>query len=127
MSEPINLETLGSAKGVFGAVQWTSDSTVHSSIKPPRMTAYTGFKKEERAIRLMKTADALTLASAAILHLESDHRPEFRTTEFPIDSLVIHGQKYSLLTSYNNVAALLDNSIDYDIKELTLQISLVAP
>ncbi|HAC33289.1 MAG TPA: hypothetical protein DCF45_02095 [Gammaproteobacteria bacterium] len=127
MSEPISLETLGSEKGVFGAVQWASDSAVNSSIKPPRMTAYTGFKMKERAIRLMKTADALALASAAIMHLETDHRPEFRTTEFPVDSLVIHGQKYSLLTSFNHVAALLDNSLDYDIKDLSLKISLVAP
>lgn len=126
MSEPISLETLGALPGVFGAVRWSCDSANDSSIRPPKMVKYVGFKREERALRLMKTADALALSSSAILHLETDHRPEFRTTEFPVDTLIVHGQKYSLLVSFSHVAALLDNEFDYDIKELSLKISLVS-
>lgn len=126
MSEPISLETFGTLPGVFGAVAWTCESATESSIRPPKISRYVGFQKEERATRLMKTADALALSSSAILHLETEHRPEFRTTEFPVDTLIIHGQKYSLITSFGHVAALLDNEIDYDIKDLSLKISLVS-
>lgn len=73
----------------------------------------------------MKTADALALSSSAILHPETEHRPEFRTTEFPVDTLIVHGQKYLLLTGLGHVAALLDNVVDYTIKNLSLQFSLV--
>lgn len=126
MSVPISLETFGTLPGVFGAVSWSCESASDSSIRPPMMVKYVGFKREERAQRLMKTADALALSSSAILHLETEHRPEFRTTEFPVDTLIVHGQKFSLLTSFGHVAALLDNELDYDIKDLSLKISLVS-
>ena len=112
MSEPISLENFCTLTSVFGAVSWRCDSARDSSIRSPMMVKYVGFKREERARRLMKAADALALSPIAILHLETEHRPEFHTTEFPVDTLIVHGQKFSLLTSCGHVAALLDNEPD---------------
>lgn len=125
MSKPLTLDDLVATEGVVGAVTWQEPLPGTSKVHPPQVKKFAGFKKEERAYRLMMTAEALVSAVSAIVHLSLEHRPEFRTTELPVDSIIIHGQNFSLIAGFDNVAAIIDNSVSVDFRELSRKIALV--
>lgn len=125
MSMPLMLEDLLAERGVVGAVSWVSSATGLARAAPPKLRKFVGFRRQERAERLMLTAEAIGLSVTAVLHLEAERREAFRTTELPVDAVVVHGQKYSLVLGLGQTAALVNNSAEYDINAISRKLALV--
>jgi hypothetical protein len=126
MSQAIKLQDLMEVDAVFGAVRWQESKLGKAVAYPPRLVEYVGFQNEERARHLMLSCEAMGLSIKGVMEMDYyDDRARFRTTVMPVDSFLIHGQKYSILCTLNRVAALLDNAVRYDVQALSLKLVLV--
>mgnify|MGYP001261762511 CR=1 FL=1 len=126
MSQPLKLQDLMDVPAVFGAVRWQESLLGKAVAYPPRLIEYVGFQNEDRARHLMASCEAMGLSIKGVMEMDFyEDRARFRTTVMPVDSFLIHGQKYSILCALNRVAALVDNTVRYDVQELSLKLALV--
>ena len=84
-----------------------------------------GLESEERARHLMLAAEAYGLSVRGIAQLNYEFREDFRQNISPLDSIYIHGYKYSMLAAWNSVAVLVDNSVKVDIEALPQSLVMV--
>ena len=71
-----------------------------------------------RAERLVNNAEVAGMSVMGVGMLNKTNNPGDKRNVFPIDSYYINGQDTSMIATFNRVAVLLDNSVDYEVREI---------
>lgn len=125
MAQPNTLHDLMKTRGIVGAIRWRDAEVGKAGAAQPVLLEQLGFPSESRARHFMLAAGAYGHCVQAIAQLNVEFREDFRENISPLDAIYIHGYKFSMVASWNRVAALIDNAINVDIQNLTRQIVLV--
>ena len=118
MAEEITLEELARQPGVIGAARWKTSEYATNMAAQPVLTEAAGSIDHERAARLMNNAEVAGMSMMGISMLNNTSNPGDNRNVYPVDSYYVNGQHSSMIASFNRVAVLLDNSVDYEVREI---------
>ncbi|MBV1960916.1 MAG: hypothetical protein KUG52_02925 [Immundisolibacteraceae bacterium] len=118
MAEEITLEELARQPGVIGAARWKTSEYATNMAAQPVLTQAAGSIDHERAARLMNNAEVAGMSMMGISMLNNSSNPDDSRNVYPVDSYYVNGQHSSMIATFNRVAVLLDNSVDYEVREI---------
>ena len=118
MAEEISLEELARQPGVVGAARWKTSEYATNMAAQPVLTEAAGSIDHERAARLMNNAEVAGMSMMGISMLNNSSNPGDNRNVYPVDSYYVNGQHSSMIATFNRVAVLLDNSVDYEVREI---------
>ncbi|MBL4623187.1 MAG: hypothetical protein JKY89_12400 [Immundisolibacteraceae bacterium] len=118
MAEEITLETLARQPGVIGAARWKTSEYATNMAAQPVLTEAAGSIDRRRAARLMNNAEVAGMSMMGISMLNNTSNPDDSRNVYPVDSYYVNGQHTSMIATFNRVAVLLDNSVDYEVREI---------
>ena len=118
MAEEITLETLARQPGVIGAARWKTSEYATNMAAQPVLTEAAGSIDHGRAARLMNNAEVAGMSMMGISMLNNTSNPDDSRNVYPVDSYYVNGQHTSMIATFNRVAVLLDNSVDYEVREI---------
>ena len=118
MAEEITLEELARQPGVIGAARWKTSEYATNMAAQPVLTEAAGSIDHERAARLMNNAEVAGMSMMGISMLNNSSNPGDNRNVYPVDSYYVNGQHSSMIATFNRVAVLLDNSVDYEVREI---------
>lgn len=118
MADEITLEELARQPGVIGAARWKTSEYATNMAAQPVLTQAAGSIDHERAARLMNNAEVAGMSMMGISMLNNSSNPDDSRNVYPVDSYYVNGQHSSMIATFNRVAVLLDNSVDYEVREI---------
>lgn len=118
MAEEITLQELARRSGIIGAARWKASQYNTNMAAAPVLVESAGSIDRTRAERLMNNSEVAGMSIMGIGMLNKTSNPDDKRNVFPIDSYYINGQTTSMIATFNRVAVLLDNSVDYDVREI---------
>lgn len=118
MATEISLQELAREPGVIGAARWKASQYSTNMAAEPVLVASAGSIDTERAERLMNNSEVAGMSVMGIGMLNKTSNPDDSRNVFPIDAYYINGQDTSMIATFNRVAVLLDNSVDYEVREI---------
>ncbi len=118
MTAEISLQQLVEQPGVIGAVRWKSSDYATNMAATPVLLEYAGDLDADRAARLMNNSEAAGASVMGIAMLNKTANPQDQRNVFPVDAYYVNGQYTSMAATFNRVAVILDNSTDYEPREI---------
>jgi len=118
MAEELSLQELARQPGILGAARWKASEYTTNMAAGPVLVESAGSIDKTRAERLMNNSEVAGMSVIGIGLLNKTSNPDDSRNVFPIDSYYINGQKTSMIATFNRVAVLLDNSVDYEVREI---------
>lgn len=118
MATEISLQELARTPGVIGAARWKASQYNTNMAAAPVLVESAGDIDNSRAERLVNNAEVAGMSVMGVGMLNKTNNPGDKRNVFPIDSYYINGQDTSMIATFNRVAVLLDNSVDYEVREI---------
>jgi len=118
MAEELSLQELARQPGIIGAARWKASEYITNMAAGPVLVESAGSIDKTRAERLMNNSEVAGMSVMGIGLLNKTSNPDDSRNVFPIDSYYINGQMTSMIATFNRVAVLLDNSVDYEVREI---------
>ncbi|MEL0082345.1 MAG: hypothetical protein VW985_04805 [Gammaproteobacteria bacterium] len=118
MAEQLTLQELARQPGVIGAARWKASQYSTNMAAGPVLVESAGSIDQERASRLMNNSEVAGMSVMGVGMLNKSSNPDDTRNVFPIDSYYVNGKGTSMIATFNRVAVLLDNSVDYEVREI---------
>ena len=118
MATEISLHELAREPGIIGAARWKASQYSTNMAASPVLVESAGDIDKTRAERLMNNAEVAGMSVMGIGMLNKTGNPDDSRNVFPIDAYYINGQATSMIATFNRVAVLLDNSVEYEVREV---------
>ncbi|RLA08219.1 MAG: hypothetical protein DRQ60_05940 [Gammaproteobacteria bacterium] len=118
MAGEISLQELARQPGIIGAARWKASQYSTNMAAAPVLVEFAGSIDRVRGERLMNNSEVAGMSVMGVGMLNKTSNPDDTRNVFPIDSYYINGQTTSMIATFNRVAVLLDNSVDYEVREV---------
>lgn len=125
MSKQNSLQDLMKIDCVIAVCRWKEAIIGKAGAAAPVLQEQIGFESDKHAHQVMLGVDAYGLSVRGIAHINYEFLDEFRRNVSPLDGIYIHGYKYSMVATWNKVAAMVDNSKSIDIQAVIKELVLV--